>query len=60
MARALVGYVGNNNDHVLALEVARLRKRVEELETALAAERERQHTELDIDLHRLAETHELV
>ena len=60
MARALVGYVGNNNEHVLALEIARLRKRVTELETELAAERERSHTELDIDLHRLAEAHELV
>ena len=60
MARALVGYVGNNNEHVLALEVARLRRRVAELETELATERERQHTELDIDLHRLAEAHELV
>ncbi len=60
MARALVGYVGNNNEHVLALEVARLRRRVAELETELAAEREREHAELDIDLHRLAEAHELV
>jgi hypothetical protein len=60
MARALVGYVGNHNEHVLALEVTRLRRRVAELEAELTAERERQHAELDIDLHRLAEAHELV
>lgn len=60
MARALVGYVGNNNEQVLALEVARLRRRVAELEAELAAERDRQHAELDLDLHRLAEAHELV
>lgn len=60
MARALVGYVGTNNEQVLALEVARLRRRVAELETELAEERERAHAELDLDLHRLAEAHELV
>jgi hypothetical protein len=60
MARALVGYVGNNNEQVLALEVGRLRRRVAELEAELAEVRERQHAELDLDLHRLAEAHELV
>lgn len=56
MARALVGYVGSsNNEHVLAAEVARLRRRVSELETELADVRERRHAELDLDLHRLAE-----
>ena len=56
MARALVGYVGsNNNEQVLAAEVARLRRRVTELESELADVRERQHAELDLDLHRLAE-----
>jgi hypothetical protein len=60
MARALVGYVGNNNEQVLALEVGRLRRRVAELEAELAEARERQHAELDLDLHRLAEAHELV
>jgi hypothetical protein len=58
MARALVGYVGTNNEQVLALEVARLRRRVAELETELAEARDRQHTELDLDLHRLAEASE--
>ena len=60
MARALVGYVGTNNEQVLAMEVARLRRRVAELEAELVEIREGQHTELDIDLHRLAEAHELV
>jgi hypothetical protein len=55
MARALVGYVGSNNEQVLAAEVARLRRRVTELESELADVRERQHAELDLDLHRLAE-----
>ncbi len=54
MARALVGYVGGNNEQVLAAEVARLRRRVTELESELADVRERQHAELDLDLHRLA------
>ena len=60
MARALVGYVGSNNEQVLALEVARLRRRVTELEAELVEVRENQHAELDLDLHRLAEAHELV
>ncbi len=56
MARALVGYVGTNNEQVLAFEVARLRRRVAELESELADVREGQHAELDLDLHRLAES----
>lgn len=60
MARALVGYVGTNNEQVLAMEVARLRRRVAALEAELAEAREREHAELDLDLHRLAEAHELV
>ena len=56
MARALVDYVGNNNEQVLALEVARLRRRVAELEAELVEIREEQHAELDLDLHRLAQT----
>ncbi len=55
MARALVGYVGsNNNEQVLAAEVARLRRRVSELEAELADVRERQHAEIDLDLQRLS------
>ena len=60
MARALVGYVGNNNEQVLALEVARLRRRVAELEAELVEVREGQHAELELDLHRLSEVSQLV
>jgi hypothetical protein len=56
MARALLGYVGNNNEQALALEVARLRHRVAELETQLAELRK--HAELDIELHRISEVAE--
>jgi hypothetical protein len=58
MARALVGYVGTNNEQVLALEVARLRRRVSELETELASLRDDSHVELDLELHRMAEAAE--
>jgi hypothetical protein len=59
MARALLGYVGTGTDPVLAMEVARLRKRVAELETELAALRERPQgdlgrDELDFELHHIA------
>jgi hypothetical protein len=59
MARALLGYVGTGTDPVLAMEVARLRKRVAELETELAALREGphgelDHDELDLELHHIA------
>lgn len=55
MARALLGYVGNGNDQVLALEVARLRRRVAELEAENAELRESNRAELEIELHRIAE-----
>ena len=55
MARALVGYVGTSNEHVLAFEVARLRRRVAELEAELAQVREGHRAELDLELHRIAE-----
>jgi hypothetical protein len=58
MARALVGYVGTNNEQVLALEVARLRRRVAELESQLAESREEHRVELDMELHRFAEAAE--
>ncbi len=58
MARALVGYVGTNNEQVLAFEVARLRRRVVELETELTTLRSGQHGELDLELHRMAEAAE--
>jgi hypothetical protein len=55
MARALLGYVGNNsnNEQVLAMHVARLRRRVAELEAELSELRESRHAELDIELHEL-------
>ena len=64
MARALMGHVGSSNEHVLAFEVARLRRRVAELEAELASARAHEHaahaaTEtLEIELHRLAESPE--
>lgn len=55
MARALLGHVGSSHDTVLAYEVARLRRRVAELEAELGELRQH-HTELlDVELHRMAE-----
>lgn len=55
MARALMGHVGMPSEHLLAVEVARLRRRVAELESEL----ERLHADttevLDLELHRIAE-----
>ncbi len=61
MARALMGHVGSAGEHVLALEIARLRRRVRELETEVTELRE-QHTtgELDLELHRIAAANEPV
>ena len=53
MARALMGHVGSATEHALAFEVARLRRRVAELEAELAALREHARETLDIELHRL-------
>jgi hypothetical protein len=55
MARALLGYVGNSSDQVLAMEVARLRRRVAELESELAELRATDHAVMDIELHQIAE-----
>jgi hypothetical protein len=55
MARALLGYVGNSNEQVLRLEVARLRAKVSDLEAQLAELRADAHTEIDLELHRIAE-----
>jgi hypothetical protein len=67
MARALMGYVGNGIDQHLQVEVARLRRRVRELETELAALRTSEASldnisdlhqadpSLDLELHQLAE-----
>jgi hypothetical protein len=58
MARALMGYVGSPGDQVLAFEVARLRRRVEELEAEVARLREHSRAELELELHRIAEVAE--
>ena len=58
MARALMGYVGTGNEQALAFEVARLRRRVAELQTELEELRTRTHAELDAELHRIAEAAE--
>ena len=57
MARALMGYVGSAGDQMLALEVARLRRKVAELETEVARLREGS-AEFDLELHRIAEAAE--
>jgi hypothetical protein len=58
MARALMGYVGSASEHALALEVARLRRRVNQLEAELAelrsADEPAPDASLDLELHRLA------
>src|SRR6266576_2435245 len=59
MARALLGYVGSASEQTLTLELARLRRRVQELETEVAELRDTRQQEvdpaLDLELHRLAE-----
>jgi uncharacterized small protein (DUF1192 family) len=55
MARALLGYVGNGNERLLAFEVTRLRKRVAELESELAKARAELPVELDLELRHIAE-----
>jgi hypothetical protein len=57
MARALMGYVGSPGEQTLALEIARLRRRVTELEAEVARLRENS-AEIDLELHRFAETAE--
>jgi cell division protein FtsB len=56
MARALLGYVGNGNEQVLATEVARLRRRVAELEKEIAELKDGRRADLDMELHRLADS----
>jgi hypothetical protein len=58
MARALLGYVGNSTDQALALEVARLRRRVSELESLVAELRASMRVEIDLELHRIAQAAE--
>ncbi|WP_375489779.1 hypothetical protein [uncultured Jatrophihabitans sp.] len=54
MARALMGHVGLTNDQVLVGEVARLRRRVRELEAELTQLRAR-GTQIDLELHQMTE-----
>jgi hypothetical protein len=58
MARALVGYVGTNNDLVLSFEVMRLRRRVAELESEVTELRRHDRAELDLELHRISQAAE--
>ncbi len=56
MARALMGHIGTTNEHVLAYEVTRLRRRVAELEGQLAELQAQRSEELDLrdlELHNL-------
>jgi cell division protein FtsB len=55
MARALLGYVGNSNEQTLALEVARLRRRIADLEKEIADLRDDNHATLDMELHQISE-----
>ena len=57
MARALMGHVGSPGEQVLAFEVARLRRRVSELEAEVTKLRESSAV-LDLELHRIAESAE--
>jgi hypothetical protein len=60
MARALLGHVGMPNEHALAFEVVRLRRRIVELETEVESLREHRSEVLDLELHHIAETAEPV
>jgi hypothetical protein len=53
MARALMGYVGSPGAQTLAIEVARLRHRVRELEAEVARLSEHHSSEFDLELNEL-------
>jgi uncharacterized small protein (DUF1192 family) len=53
MARALLGHVGSPGEQALAYEVARLRRRVGELEAEVA--RLSEQRTIDLELNRIAE-----
>ncbi|MDT4917526.1 MAG: hypothetical protein QOI15_162 [Pseudonocardiales bacterium] len=57
MARALMGYVGSPGEQALTIEIARLRRKVRELEAEVAKLREGSAA-LDLELHRMAESAE--
>jgi hypothetical protein len=52
MARALLGHVGQPNEQLLAFEVARLRRRVAELESELAEARQHHSADFDFSVDR--------
>ena len=54
MARALLGYVGNASEPLLSFEVARLRRRVAELEAEIAELRAHRAT-IDLELQDITE-----
>jgi hypothetical protein len=61
MARALLGYVGPTNEQGLLIEIARLRRRVTDLEAEVAELgelREAGRAELELELHRMAKAAE--
>ncbi|TAM93685.1 MAG: hypothetical protein EPN43_00200 [Jatrophihabitans sp.] len=49
MARALLGYVGSRSDQVLLVQIAQLRRRIDELESEVADLRAT--ARMDLDLH---------
>ena len=55
MARALLGHVGTVSDQALIFELARLRRRVSELEAEIVQLRAEAPVALDLELHRIAE-----
>ena len=60
MARALLGYVSTGMDHTLAAEVARLRRRIAQLESEVAELRDHKQVDLDLELHDIAQDAEPV
>jgi hypothetical protein len=60
MARALLGYVNTGMDYTLAAEVARLRRRVAQLEAEVAELRVPKQVDLDLELHDIAQAAEPV
>ena len=55
-----MGLIGAAQDQILALEVARLRRRVTELEAEVTRLRETHTADLDLELHHIAGTAEPV
>ncbi|HEY2165632.1 MAG TPA: hypothetical protein VGH01_00585 [Jatrophihabitantaceae bacterium] len=60
MARALLGYVSTGTDQILVAQVARLRRRITELEREVAELRDHKQVDLDLELHDIAQAAEPV